>query len=125
MTMSTEADPVVVPITMDRKTESIVFTRSDGKEARFPLKPSPFGASSVLSKVHLTPSMDALLVVTQHGDEILFELPIHDHPDQLAGRLVVYLDQNKWSVLSNAFHKTGEVSKEEREAADRIAAWVN
>lgn len=122
--MSTEADPVVVLITMDRETESLVFTRSDSKEARFPLKSSPFETSSVLSKVHLTPSKGALLVVTQHGDEILFELPIHDGPDQLGGRLVMYLDQNQWSVLSNAFHKTGEASKEECEAADRIAAWV-
>lgn len=123
--MSSEADPIVVLITMDRKTESIVFARSDGKEARFPLKSSPFEASSVLSRVHLTPSMGALLAVTQHGDEILFELPNNDHHDQLRNRIVMYLDQNQWSFLSKALHKTGEASREEHEAANRIAAWVN
>ncbi|MFJ5608181.1 hypothetical protein ACIQCJ_02115 [Streptomyces sp. NPDC093221] len=122
--MSTETEPVFILITMDRKADFIVFTRSDGKEARFPLSSSPFEASSVLSKIHLAPFLGALLVETQYGDEVLFELPIGDALDQLAGRLVVYLDQNQWSALSNARHRAHEVSKELREAADRLDTWL-
>ncbi|WP_434591735.1 hypothetical protein [Streptomyces sp. A5-4] len=99
--------------------------RSDGKEARFPMESSPFEASSTLSRLHVTPSLNVLLAVTRAGDDILFELPRRDGAqDQLAGRLVVYLDQNKWSEISNAFHTPSKVSEASRSAAEKLVQWV-
>ncbi|MFE2763347.1 hypothetical protein [Streptomyces halstedii] len=123
--MSTEEEPTVVLITMDRETASIVLSRSDGKEARILMESSPFEASSTLSRLHVTPSLDMLLAVTRAGDDIHFELPKRNGAqDQLAGRLVVYLDQNKWSEISNAFHAPSKVSKASRSAAEKLAQWV-
>ncbi|WP_329260840.1 hypothetical protein OG417_25160 [Actinoallomurus sp. NBC_01490] len=122
--MSNETKPFVVLITMDRETSSIVFTRSDGKEARFPLHASPFTDTSALSSLSYTPSFDALLAVTRAGDDIAFELPKQGGGDQLADRLVVYLDQNQWSALANALHDTGGVTDEDRDAALHLTEWV-
>src|SRR3954463_11912109 len=94
--VSDETQPTITLITMDRETSSIVFTRSDGKEARFPLEDSPFAATSALSRLHYTPSFDALLATTRAGDDVVFELPTPNSGEQLDGRLVVYLDQNQW-----------------------------
>lgn len=111
-------------ITMDRETSSVVFARSDGKEARFPLGYSPFAATSALSRLHYPPSLDGLLAVTRAGDDIVFELPKPSSGDQLAGRLVVYLDQNHWSTVDNARHDPDKVRDEDREAARQLADWV-
>jgi hypothetical protein len=73
--VSDETQPTITLITMDRETSSIVFTRSDRKEARFPLGDSPFAETSALSRLHYTPSFDGLLATTRAGDDIVFELP--------------------------------------------------
>lgn len=122
--VSDEAQPTITLITMDRETSSIVFTRSDGKEARFPLGDSPFAATSALSRLHYTPSFDALLAATRAGDDIVFELPKPDSGEQLDGRLVVYLDQNQWSAVDNVRHSPAKVAEEDRDAARRLAEWV-
>lgn len=56
-----EAQPAITMITTDHETSSVVLTRSDGKEARFPLGNSPFADASALSRLHYTPSFDGLL----------------------------------------------------------------
>ncbi|MGW4032554.1 hypothetical protein ACWEFL_25140 [Streptomyces sp. NPDC004838] len=123
--MSTQDEPTVVLITMDRETASIVLSRSDGKEARFPMSSSPFETSSALARLHVAFPPKVLLASTLSGDDILFELPQHDaSQDQLAGRLVVYLDQNKWSEIGNAFHAPSKVGEESRKAAEKLAQWV-
>ncbi|WP_211355176.1 hypothetical protein [Blastococcus colisei] len=109
---------------MDRETSSVVFTRSDGKEARFPLGDSPFAETSALSRLHVTPSFDGLLATTRSGDDIVFELPKSSSGEQLAGRLVVYLDQNQWSAVASARHDPAKVADEERDAARQLAEWV-
>lgn len=122
--VSDEAQPTITLITMDRETSSIVFTRSDGKEARFPLGNSPFAATSALSRLHCTPSLDALLATTRKGDDIVFELPKPNSDEQLDERLVVYLDQNQWSAVDNARHSPAKVAEEDRDAARLLAEWV-
>jgi len=109
---------------MIRADSSIVFVREDGKEARFPLGTSPFSATSALASLHWAPS-DAsfagsvLLAVTVAGDTVVFELPSDDQ-EQLAGRLIVYLDQNQWSVLSKANDPSSRIPDEDRAAALRL-----
>lgn len=111
-------------ITMDRETSSVVFTRSDGKEARFPLGDSPFAETSALSRLRFTPSFDGLLATTRAGDDIVFELPKPSSGEQLDGRVVVYLDQNQWSAVDNARHDPAKVADEDRDAARQLAEWV-
>ncbi|HEY5179902.1 MAG TPA: hypothetical protein VIJ07_09060 [Dermatophilaceae bacterium] len=120
-----DAEPVITMITMDRETSSAVFARSDGKEARFPLETSPFDDTSALSRLQYTPAFDTLLAVTGTGDDILFELPKQDGTDQLGGRVVVYLDQNKWSDIAKAMHDPTRVNEEDRLAARQLAEWAH
>lgn len=116
----------IILVTMSRDDGSVAFLRADGKEARFPLGTSPFSGTSSLTRLHLTPSEGSfagpiLLAVTVSGDTIAFELPTGDDDRQLAGRLVVYLDQNQWSLLSRASHPSAGISEDDREAALRLA----
>lgn len=111
-------------ITMDRDTSSIVLSRSDGKEARFPLQASPFADTSALSSLHYPPSLDGLVAVTRARDDITFELPSPDHGDQLAGRLIIYLDQNQWSAIDNNLHDEARGNAKNRDAARQLAEWV-
>ncbi|QDY77676.1 hypothetical protein [Streptomyces qinzhouensis] len=123
--MSTHDEPTVSLVTVDRETASIILSRSDGKEAHFPLSPSFFAASSTLSRLHVPLSLNVLIASTLSGDDILFELPQYDAPTgQLGGRLVVYLDQNKWSEIGNALHAPSKVSDSSRRAAEKLAQWV-
>jgi hypothetical protein len=122
--VSKETEPTVVLITVDRATSSTVFTRSDGKEARFPLRDSPFEDTSTLSRLHFTPAVDGLLAVTRAGDEIALELPRRNDDGQLAGRLIVYLDQNQWSTLDEALHDGAGGGDENRDVALQLADWV-
>lgn len=122
--VSEETQPRITMITMDRETCSVVLNRSDGKEARFPLGKSPFAETSALVRLHYTPSFDGLLATTRAGDDIVFELPKPNSDEQLAERLVVYLDQNQWSAVANARHDPAKVADEDREAARQLAEWV-
>jgi hypothetical protein len=116
----------IVLVTMSCDDASVSFLRADGKEARFPLETSPFSETSALASLHMAPTDDSfagpvLLAVTVTGDSIAFELPSGDDHEQLAGRLVVYLDQNQWSVLSKAGEPSARIPDEDRVAALRLA----
>ncbi|MGW3560455.1 hypothetical protein ACWDNT_24405 [Streptomyces sp. NPDC000963] len=123
--MGNESNPSITMITVDRTTSCTILTRSDGKEARFPLDPSPFEQTSVIARLDFTPAFSALLATTLSGDQILFELPLETVTDQPAGRLVVYLDQNQWSMLSNANYCAPKSSEADRAAARRLREWVD
>ncbi|WP_019073829.1 hypothetical protein [Streptomyces hokutonensis] len=123
--MENESNLSITLITMDRAAECTIFTRSDGKEARFPLDPSPFEDTSVLARLDFTPAYGALLATTLSGDQVLFEMPLQEAGDQLARRLVVYLDQNQWSMLSNADRGAEKSSEMDRVAARKLKEWVN
>jgi hypothetical protein len=112
-----------VLITMDRKTPAIIFTRSDGKEARFPLQHSPFKGTSAIASFHFTPAFTRLLTRTVAGDEIIFELP-KQNGDQLNGRLVVYLDQNQWSIIDRLRRDTSFGTEADRELVRMLDEWV-
>ncbi|MEU0450994.1 hypothetical protein [Streptomyces tendae] len=122
--MENESDLSIVLITMDRAAACTVLTRSDGKEARLPLEPSPFEDTSVLDRLDFSPAYGALLATTQSGDQVLFEVPLEEAGYQLAGRLVVYLDQNQWSLLSNAGRGTETSNDADRVAARKLKEWV-
>ena len=111
--------------TLDRATECLILTRSDRKEARIPLDKPPFEDSSTLARLHLAAeTLEAVVAETLHGDSIYFELPTKAQAEPLDGRLVVYLDQNKWSEVSNALHSPEKVSPENRRASAQLLQWV-
>ncbi|MGW4160794.1 hypothetical protein [Streptomyces sp. NPDC004788] len=60
---------------------------------------------------------------TLKGDSIVFELPRPDRADQLAGRLVVYLDQNKWRLVSDVMRGQRSGTADDRVAALQLAQW--
>lgn len=123
--MDNESNLAITLITMDRVAACTVFTRSDGKEARLPFDPSPFEDTSVLARLDFTPAYGALLATTLSGDQVLFEMPLEGAGDQLARRLVVYLDQNQWSLLSNAGRGAEKSSELDRVAARKLKEWVD
>ncbi|WP_432536425.1 hypothetical protein [Kineococcus arenarius] len=116
----------IIGVTMNRDDSTVAFLRADGKEARFPLEASPFPETSTVASLHWTPTDDsftgpALLAITVTGDTVAFELPSSDDDEQLAGRPVVYLDQNQWSTLSKASDTSSRIPVEDRQAALRLA----
>jgi hypothetical protein len=82
---------------MDRASQSVTFTRFDGRTATVALDPSPFRPHGRLVQFQWSHILRGLLAVTDVGDEIAFEMPDPDGSDQRDGRLVVYLDQNQGS----------------------------
>lgn len=121
--MENEDDLSVVLITVDRGSDAFVVVRSDGKEARLPLRNPLFEPTSLLRRVSYPPSFEGLVVETLKGDSIVFELPCFDRGDQLAGRLVVYLDQNKWRLVSDAMSGQQSGTSDDRVAALRLVQW--
>lgn len=122
--MNEAADiPAIALVTIDRETGSVVLSRSDGKEARFPLPNGMFADTSALSRLHWTPDGGGLLAVTRAGDDIAFEMPRRDGPDGPGGRLVVYLDQNQWSLLARCTRVPADVKETDLAAAKQIADW--
>ncbi len=99
--MESGDDLRVVLVTLDRDAAAAVLTRSDGKEARFPFRSPVFEPSSMLARIAYPPTFEGLFAQTREGDAILFELPRYDAASRLNGRLVVYLDQNKWRPVSD------------------------
>ncbi len=122
--MESDEDLRVVMVMVDPETETVVLTRSDGKEARFPLTSPMFEPSSLLSRLAYPPTFEGLLVQTRKGDTIVFDLPRSDGADQLNGRLVVYLDQNKWRPVSDVLQGRCGGAAADREAAQRLVEWV-
>ncbi|MDQ3825090.1 MAG: hypothetical protein M3325_04840, partial [Actinomycetota bacterium] len=119
-----QVQPTILLVMVDRETSSVVFARSDGKEVRFPLKSFRFADTSVLSRLYYSPAAGSLLSVTRADDDIFFEMPKQGGITQLAGRLVVYLDQNQWSVVAKARHDPARVGDKDREAARQLAELV-
>jgi hypothetical protein len=122
--VSKKSEPFVVMMTIDRETSSVVLTRSDGKEARQAMASAPFESTSLLSRLHFSPALGGMLAVTRNGDDIVFELPIRDGSDQLAHRLVVYLDQNIWRPVSETLQGGTTVGRKDRDAAEQLAEWA-
>ncbi|MCX5079218.1 hypothetical protein OHA84_38410 (plasmid) [Streptomyces sp. NBC_00513] len=123
--MANESNLTITLITMDRAASCTIFARSDGMEARFPLDTSMFEDTSVVARLDFTPAYGTLLATTLTGDQVLFELPLEGAGDHLRERLVVYLDQNQWSLLSNADRGTEKSSEADRTAARKLKEWVD
>ncbi|NUW44862.1 hypothetical protein [Nonomuraea rhodomycinica] len=123
--MTDQDAPSIALITIDRDSASLILSRSDGKEARFPITRLPFEESSELARLHFTPSFTRLLAVTKSGDEIVFELATNDATaDVTDKRLIVYLDQNQWSAVANIRYDDSSGSPEDRDAVKQLIEWA-
>ena len=114
---SPDSPPAIVLVTMDIEAATVIFTRSDGKEARFPLTLGGDIRQDALARPHFCPGWDGVLATTRAGEDVFLELPRHDGADQLSGRLVVYLDQNQWNTLAKAVAGASSVPDPDRDAA--------
>ena len=115
--------PFIIRASLDRSGLA-TFHRSDGKEASFQVSGAA-EASSRVQSVSWLPAVDGLIAETVTGDHIAFELASFGGGDQLDGRLIVYLDQNQWSLLARAQHNPGRVrSAADLAAARKLLAWV-
>lgn len=115
--------PFIIRVTLDRFGRA-TFYRSDGKEASFQASGAAEPSSRVQS-VSWLPAMDSLVARTVAGDHIAFELASFGAGDQLDGRLIVYLDQNQWSLLARVQHDPGRVhSAADLAAAKKLLSWV-
>lgn len=116
-------DPFIILITLDRSGRA-TFYRSDGKEASFQTSGAAEPSSRVQS-VSWSPGMECLVAKTVAGDDIAFELASFGGGDQLGGRLIVYLDQNQWSLIARAQHDPGRVRNAgDLAAATKLLSWV-
>ncbi|OKJ74229.1 hypothetical protein [Streptomyces sp. CB02460] len=122
--MGAQGTEQIVLLTIDRETETVVFTRSDGKEARFPLERPLFQEASALTRLHVSGAFDVMVAETTYGDAISFDLPTTAGTEPLQDRLVVYLDQNKWSEVANSLYAPEKVSTDNRSASARLIQLV-
>jgi hypothetical protein len=98
----------------DYAAATVTLRRSDGKEARFPLKPLPH-KTAIARATHFREA-NWLLLETVRDEALLVELPGSAPPAQ--ERPVVYLDQNKWSFVAKHIRHRGDGV--EHEAAQRL-----
>ena len=117
--------PFVVLVTVDWQNATTTLFRSDGKSATVPIEMPSSPDTSRVKRLQWAPRLDGLIAETTLGDEVAFEMPRFDETDQLAGRLVVYLDQNMWSMVANARHDPSRVpNADDVPAALQLASWV-
>ncbi len=117
--------PEVVTITVDLASEMAVVRLSDGTRRTTSVDGSRFDASSRVLRLTYTPAFDWLVAVTTTGDTVRFELPSPASPAPLDGRVVVYLDQNQWSAITNARYAPSRVPEPDRVAALNLARLVD
>ena len=115
----------VVLVTVDWQNATTTLVRSDGKSATMPVGVPPQRDISRVKRLQWVPRLDVLIAETTLGDEVAFEMPRFDETDHLAGRLVVYLDQNMWSMVAHARHDPSRVpNADDVPAALQLASWV-
>ncbi|MFI9486443.1 hypothetical protein ACIG47_08615 [Promicromonospora sp. NPDC052451] len=88
----------IVALEMDYAASIGRIYRSDGLHADFPVVGE--SVKSAIASVLLIPDAPAMLVRTIQGDEFAVDLPMLGDMAPLAGRPVVYLDQQAWSKLA-------------------------
>lgn len=99
----------------------------DGTTSRDLLTALPLAESSSIRRLRLDFAAGQLLLRLPNGRVAPVELAIPGYEDAalLAGRFVVYLDQNLWSTLAAARHGNRRVRKEDTAAAVILAQLVD
>lgn len=114
----------IVMVTMDWQAGTATFYRSDNKTATVDLDTTERAPSSRIKQTHWVMQTNRMFVETTLGDAIEFEMPA-EIGDQLDGRLVVYLDQNIWSLVALALQDPQRVVRPaDRAGALRLARLV-
>lgn len=100
----------------------IVLTRSDGKEAEFPLDNSPFEPSSLIQACSYDVEHRRVQFVTTRGDSVMLEMPDESGRSIRGDRAVVYLDQNQWSIVAASLYRPDDLRQSERAAAHALVS---
>lgn len=105
---------------IDHEAGELRVVMADGREARQGWKARSDGPLD-FKRVTFHPD-DLVLEMITPWDEAL-EIEVYAEDDQFhrrQGRLVVYLDQNKWIQLAQSIHEPGRVPAHELEASQRL-----
>lgn len=110
----------------DLDDSSLAVELSDGTTRRDVIPPLAFAEVSSIRHFRLDFAAGQLLLRLPNGRTAPVELAIPGHDDAalLAGRFVVYLDQNLWSTLAAARHGHRKVSGQDAAAAAALAQLV-
>ncbi len=113
-------------IEYDLDDSSVEVEFGDGTTRRDVLPEHPLAQASTIRHFRLDFAAGQLLLRLPSGRGAPVELAIPGYDDAalLAGRCVVYLDQNMWSRLAAARHGHRQVSKEDTAAAALLARLV-
>jgi hypothetical protein len=113
-------------IEYDLDTLVIEVEYGDGTTSRDLLPALPLAESSTIRHLRLDFAAGQLLLRLPNGRVAPVELAIPGYDDAtlLAGRFVVYLDQNLWSTLATARHGNRQIRKEDTAAAVILAQLV-
>lgn len=105
---------------IDNEAGELRVVVADGREARQAWKARSEGPID-FKRVTFHPG-DLVLEMVTPWDEVL-EIEVYGEDDQFLrrqGRLVIYLDQNKWIQLTQSIHEPARVPAQELEASRRI-----
>jgi hypothetical protein len=99
---------------------------SPGEIVKAPLPARLVEMRAQMRSVTVDVDADELLLVLPSGGEAIVELGITGPRalDPLAGRHIVYLDQNKWSAVAGALYHWPRISAGEQAAAEALADLV-
>lgn len=123
--MNAGVDPSLTLVTIDWTTNVVTLHRDDGAVGRAQLPENEGGLTRIRSTTW-SPPLGAVAFETTDGDHLALELPHFDGADQLEGRLIVYLDQNIWSLISRATNDPDSAQTDaEAGAALELARLVN
>ncbi|WP_426593829.1 hypothetical protein ACPPVS_18890 [Cellulomonas sp. McL0617] len=95
-----DAAPTIILVNVNHRTGEATLTRSDGKTAPFAVRPMP--DEPIVGTMLALIDKGAVVFTTARGDQFGVELPSLHDAAPLAGRPVVYLDQQAWSKISRA-----------------------
>ena len=86
--------------------------------------PDPFRADFGLRRAVYNYADHTLTIDLVEGRQVTVELGGTHNVQPLAGRKIVYLDQNKWITLAQHLHTPHKNSTAENEAAATVIEWV-
>lgn len=111
-------------IEVDFAQSTIEFDGPDGERVRERLPPSLLPVQTLFQSLMIDVENDLMVVTLPEGSQAVVELGVSGLADPVAGRRVVYLDQNQWSAMAAWRHGHRAISSTEADAAARLADLV-
>jgi hypothetical protein len=108
-------------IEVDFARSTIEFDGPGGERVREGLPPSLFPVQTSFQGMVIDVERGFMAITLPEGSQVDVELGVGELDDPVAGRRVVYLDQNQWSAMAAWRHGHRAISSSEADAAARLA----